>query len=123
MSPGWSNRIFRDVLGTLEGDVLGTLEGDVLGTFWEPIFPGWVSSSFKKTVVDFNYRADISGFEKIIKIFQRKIETDSNSENDDNDNVNNILDEKTKMNKLIVMDDVSGLADKSYEFGSLLTAC
>ena len=46
-------------------------------------------------VVDFSYLTDIYEFEKIIQNFQREIETDSDSKNDDidNDDVNEILGE------------------------------
>ena len=45
---------------------------------------------------------------------QRKKETD-------NSIVNNVMDEKNMFNKLIVMDDVLGLADRSNDFANFLT--
>ena len=39
----------------------------------------------------------------------------------DNSIVNNVLDEKNMFNKLIVMDDVLGLADRSNDFANFLT--
>ena len=54
------------------------------------------------------------------KIEDYKLESESENENDNFDNVNSFGENK-KRNKLIVFDDVSGLADESKKFGSFLT--
>ena len=55
------------------------------------------------------------------KIEEYKLESESEGENDDNiDNVNSFGENK-KRDKLIVFDDVSGLADDSKKFASFLT--
>ena len=84
-----------------------------------------ISICFKNTTVDFNYQAAIYEFEKLIENFQGKVETESDSNDNDKDknNVNNILCGKTKMDKHIVMDNVSGPANKSNKFGSFLSVC
>ena len=51
-------------------------------------------------------------FNKDLTFFQRKRQTDD---------ILNVMSEKNIFNKLIVMDDVSGLADRSNESGNFLT--
>ena len=55
------------------------------------------------------------------KIEEYKLESESENENDNFDNVNNTFGENKKRDKLIVFDDVSGLADESKKFASFLT--
>ena len=55
------------------------------------------------------------------KIEEYKLESESENDNDNFDNVNNTFGENKKRDKLIVFDDVSGLADNSKKFGSFLT--
>lgn len=72
------------------------------------------------TPVEFHYPDDLPGFNISIKTFQRET-FDEKSEKEDNDSCENILGEKNKFDKLIVMDDVSGMPDKSNEFSYFLT--
>ena len=45
----------------------------------------------------------------------------SREESDNNDNVNNSFGENKKLDRLIIMDDVSGVADISKKFANILT--
>ena len=55
------------------------------------------------------------------KIEEYKLESENENDNDNFDNVNNTFGENKKRDKLIVFDDVSGLADDSKKFVSFLT--
>ena len=68
--------------------------------------------------VNFAYPTDKE--ELADKIEEYKLESESENDNDNFDNVN-IFGENKKRDKLIVFDDVSGLADDSKKFGSFLT--
>ena len=68
--------------------------------------------------VNFAYPTDKE--ELADKIEEYKLESESENDNDNFDNVN-ILGENKKRDKLIVFDDVSGLADDSKKFTSFLT--
>ena len=68
--------------------------------------------------VNFAYPTDKE--ELADKIEEYKLESESENDNDNFDNVN-ILGENKKRDKLIVFDDVSGLADDSKKFASFLT--
>ena len=73
-----------------------------------------ISSCFKNTKVNFSYQNDLNEFDTLIENFQR--ETDDINNNMDN-NVDEILGQKN-FDKLIVMDNVSRLVNKSNNFGS-----
>ena len=62
--------------------------------------------------VNFKYPQTVDEFIMEIYFFQRK---------KDNYVVNNVMGEENTFNKLIVMDDVLGLADKSNNFANFLT--
>ena len=74
-----------------------------------------IRKCFEGTKVEFYYPEDFSGFNLLIEHFQRE---DIVS---DNDLDKNILGEKKRFNRLIVMDDISGLPDRSNDFSSFLT--
>ena len=61
--------------------------------------------------IDFKYPNNIEDFQELLEFFQRKKAPS---------NVND-LGENIKLDRLIVMDEVSGLADKSEEFANFLT--
>ena len=61
--------------------------------------------------IDFKYRNTVEDFEELLKFFQRKKAPC---------NVND-LGENIKLDKLIVMDDISGLDEKSEVFANFLT--
>ena len=63
--------------------------------------------------VEFFYPQNVSEFNIVIENFQRKKENTTDN--------NNNFGENNKLDRRIVMDDVSGLADRSDDFGSFLT--
>ena len=72
--------------------------------------------------IDFSYPNDED--ELVDKLEEFKLESESeddNSNNLNNDNIVNVFGEKTTRDKLIVFDNVSGLADASKKFVSFLT--
>ena len=80
-----------------------------------------ISSCFQYTKVSCNYPNDLNEFDAIIENFQRKTRTDNGTESDTDDNENiKMLGEK-KIGKSIYMEEVTGHADKSNNFGSFLT--
>ena len=74
-----------------------------------------IKQCFEGTEVNFHYPEDLNDFNILIGNFQRE-----DIVNDDDLN-ESILGEKKKFDRLIAMDDVSGLADRSNEFSSFLT--
>ena len=71
-----------------------------------------IRQCFNYTVVEIHYPDDVDDLNLIIERFQK--ETHNNAENN-NDNCK-IFGENKKFDKLIVMDNVSGLAEKSSSF-------
>ena len=69
-----------------------------------------IRDCFRGQKVDFKYPADVNEFDDLLEIYQRKKK--------DNENY---LGENMVLDRLIVMDDVSGLADRSKEFANFLT--
>ena len=69
-----------------------------------------ILACFKKTL-RFKYPQTVDDFNMELTFFQRKRY----------DNVDIVMGENNIFNKLIVMDDVSGLADKSNDFANFLT--
>ena len=69
------------------------------------------------TKVEFHYPNDIGDLNLIIETFQKETYDEDKKTNDNC----NIFGENKKFDKLIVMDDVSGLADKSNDFANFLT--
>ena len=75
-----------------------------------------IKQCYEGSEVNFHYPEDLADFNILIANFQRE-----DIANDD-DNLNeNILGEKEKMDRLIVMDNVSGLVDRCKKFSSFLT--
>ena len=72
-----------------------------------------IRASFEDQNVYFHYPSDLEDFNFLISDFTQK----KSSYTDEN----NVLGENLIVNKLIVMDDVSGLADKSEDFSNFLT--
>ena len=79
------------------------------------------------TELDFYYPSNKEQFESLLEHFKKKSETSDQDIYSDGDfNVNSLsygenYDEKSQRNRLIVMDDVSGLADLSIKFANFLT--
>ena len=70
--------------------------------------------------LNFSYPSEINELESIIE--ELKIKSRSEQNSDQNIvNKNDVFGEKSKRDKLIVFDDVSGLADDSKKFASFLT--
>ena len=77
---------------------------------------------FSYTNVEFHFPDDSPDFNLLIETFQKVTLEDDNQETKENndDNNCNISGEK-KFDKLIFMDNISGLADKSNDFSNFLT--
>ena len=73
-----------------------------------------IRERFKDQDVYFNYPADLDQFNYFIRNFTQE-------KSDYVDNNDNEIGENLRVNELIVMDDVSGLADKSADFSNFLT--
>ena len=83
----------------------------------------WVSKiklSAKREQEIIDYPDDLSEFNILIETFQQERLDDEVLENNE-ENDGNIFVEKNKFDRLIVMNDVSGLQDKSNEFSNFLT--
>ena len=83
-----------------------------------------IRQRFTYTNVDFHYPNDVEELNLLIETFQK--ETYDEDEKADSDSKIcgdgcNIFGENKKFGKLIVMDDVSGLADKSNDFTNFLS--
>ena len=70
-----------------------------------------IRDSFRGQIVDFKYPTNVEDFNCLLEFYQRK-KSDYNE---------NYLGENLVLDRLIVMDDVSGLADRSEEFANLFT--
>ena len=70
-----------------------------------------IRDSFKDQDVDFEYPNNVEDFTDLLEIYKRK-KSGCNE---------NYLSENMILDRVIVMDDVSGLADKSEEFANFLT--
>ena len=68
--------------------------------------------------ISFFYPDDVNELADLIEEFKLEVETEKN---DLNENVNSIFGEKINRDRLIVFDDVSGLADHSNKFANFLT--
>ena len=73
-----------------------------------------IRENFKDQDVYFNYPTDSDEFNYLIGNFTQE-------KSDYVDNNDSEIGENLRVNKLIVMDDVSGLADKSEDFSNFLT--
>ena len=69
--------------------------------------------------ISFFYPNDVNELADLIEEFKLEIETEN--ENEKTENVTSIFGEKINRDRLIVFDDVSGLADHSNKFVSFLT--
>ena len=83
-----------------------------------------ITQCFTYTNVDFDHANDVEELNLIIETFQKETydedeKVDSDSKIDDDGC--NIFRQNKKFDKLIVMGDVSGLADKSNDFVDFLT--
>ena len=99
---------------------LGKIFGEeILEVFWVPKInlseerEESIRASFEDQNIYFHYPSDLEDFIFLVSDFtqNKSIYTDEN----------NVLGENLIVNKLVVMDNVSGLADKSEEFSNFLT--
>ena len=70
-----------------------------------------IRDSFVDQKVHISYPHDLDNFNYLVENFTQ----------DKSEYIENELGENLQVNKLIIMDDVSGLADKSQEFSNFLT--
>ena len=70
-----------------------------------------IRDCFVDQKVNFDYPSNVEDFDYLIEVYKRRKA----------DYVENVFGEKMILNKLIVMNDVSGLADKSDNFANFLT--
>ena len=68
--------------------------------------------------ISFSYPDDVNELADLLEEFKLEVETE---QNDQNENVTSIFGEKINRDRLIVFDDVSGLADHSNKFANFLT--
>ena len=76
--------------------------------------------------VEFYYPADEDEFDAILEELKSKSRGDEETADDNDDyetNVNNVFGENSIRDRLIVFDDVSGLADNSKKFASFFDCC
>ena len=78
-----------------------------------------IESNFSSEI-SFFYPNDKSELADLIEEFKLEVETEETDHENDNDNINT-FGEIVNRDRLIVFDDVSGLADNSDKFGSFLT--
>ena len=69
--------------------------------------------------VEFHYPKDSESLNDLLDEFEKRSRLDE-TDNELTENVNNIFGEKTTGDRLIVMDNVSGLVDESKKFASSL---
>ena len=81
---------------------------------------GEILKCFEYIKVEFHYPNDTDELDLIIETF-KKDSFDRDNEETNNNSDRNIFGQNKKIDKLIVMDDVSGLADKSNDFSNFLT--
>ena len=78
--------------------------------------------SYFKNETEVHVAKDQDELNSLIDTFKQRSEESYDSENDNSNlNVNNIFGENRKMDRLIIMDDVSGVADVSKNFSNFLT--
>ena len=68
--------------------------------------------------ISFFYPNDVNDLADLIEEFKLEVESETDNEND---NVTSVFGEKINRDRLIVFDDVSGLADNSNKFANFLT--
>ena len=79
-----------------------------------------IRSCFAYTTIEFHYPDDLDEFDVLLETCRRNKKYIDEQKTNDNCNT---FGERKKFDKLIVMDDVSGLADKSHNFSNFLTVC
>ena len=97
--------------------------------FGDIIKPEWISGididkqreadiqSYFSNEIEVHIAKEQDELDSLIEIFKLR----SREESDDSQNVNNSFGENRKLDGLIIMDDVSGVADVSKKFANFLT--
>ena len=91
--------------------------GEITDAFWVSKIAlssereDFIRDSFTDQKVHFSYPHDLDDFNYLLENFTQ----------DKSEYIDNELGENLQVNKLIIMDDDSGLADKSQEFSNFLT--
>ena len=97
--------------------------------FGDIIKPEWISGididkqreadiqSYFSNEIEVHIAKEQDELDSLIEIFKLR----SREESDDSQNVNNSFGENRKLDRLIIMDDVSGVADVSKKFANFLT--
>ena len=105
---------------------LNNFSGDIIKTEWvsgkniDKKREGEIQSYFKNET-EVHVAEDEDELKSLIETFKQRSEESDDTQIEINDNVNNLFGENKKLDRLIIMDDVSGIADTSKYFSNFLT--
>ena len=105
---------------------LNNFFGEIIKTEWisgktiDKKREGEIQSYFKNET-EVHVAEDEDELKALIETFKQRSEENDDIQNNKNDNVNNLFGENKKLDRLIIMDDVSGIADTSKYFSNFLT--
>ena len=100
--------------------------GDIVKTEWisgisiDKKREGEIQSYFKNET-EVHIAEDEDELKSLIDTFKQRSEESDDIQNENNNNVTNFFGENRKLDRLIIMDDVSGIADISKNFSNFLT--
>ena len=77
--------------------------------------------SYFKNETEVHVAEDEDELKALIETFKQRSEENEDNQNNKNNNVNSLFGENKKLDRLIIMDDVSGIADTSKYFSNFLT--
>ena len=105
---------------------LNNFFGDIVKTEWisgisiDKKREGEIQSYFKNET-ELHIAEDEDQLKSLIDTFKQRSEESDDIQNENNNNVTNLFGENRKLDRLIIMDDVSGIADISKNFSNFLT--
>ena len=105
---------------------LNNFFGDIVKTEWisgisiDKKREGEIQSYFKNET-EVHIAEDEDELKSLIDTFKQRSEESDDIQNENNNNVTNFFGENRKLDRLIIMDDVSGIADISKNFSNFLT--
>ena len=105
---------------------LNNFFGDIVKTEWisgisiDKKREGEIQSYFKNET-ELHIAEDEDQLKSLIDTFKQRSEESDDIQNENNNNVTNFFGENRKLDRLIIMDDVSGIADISKNFSNFLT--
>ena len=105
---------------------LNNFFGDIVKTEWvsgkniDKKREGEIQSYFKNET-EVHVAKDEDELKALIETFKQRSEESDDIQNPNISNVNNLFGENKKLDRLIIMDDVSGIADTSKYFSNFLT--